>query len=308
MSRIYEALRKAEQDRAPNTLAELDGKPAGSIPRDEVRGDGAVPATEQIPPPTAWGGARPIPEYLRLDDLRQRCAKPRWTPDANRAVFSDTPHSKLVAEQFRTLRSRVYRLREKLPLRSLLITSALPREGKTFVAVNLAEAIVRQHERRALLIDADLRSSGLHLPLGAPPAPGLADYLRGEVDECSVIQRSCESDANFFFIPGGRPVSNPAELLANGRLKSLLERLAPVFDWIILDSPPALPVSDASVLAGVCDGVLLIVCAGLTPFDSAQKAYQEFRDKNLLGVILNRADEMRYAGYHYYAGDGKDKR
>ena len=308
MSRIYEALRKAEQDRAPNTPAEPDRKHAGPIPRDAVRGDGAVPTTEPILPPTAWGWARPVPEYLRLDDLRQRCAKPRWTPDATHAVFSDTPHSKLVAEQFRTLRSRVYRLREKLPLRSLLITSALPREGKTFVAVNLAEAIVRQHERRALLIDADLRSSGLHLPLGAPPTPGLADYLRGEVDEFSVIQRSCESDANLFFIPGGRPVSNPAELLANGRLKSLLERLAPVFDWIILDSPPALPVSDASVLAGVCDGVLLIVCAGLTPFDSAQKAYREFRDKNLLGVILNRADDMGYAGYHYYAGDGKDKR
>jgi capsular exopolysaccharide synthesis family protein len=223
-------------------------------------------------------------------------------------VFSDTPHSKPIAEQFRTLRSRVYQLREKLPLRSLLITSALPGEGKTFVAVNLAEAIVRQHERRALLIDADLRSSGLHLPLGAPASPGLTDYLRGEADEFSVIQRSCESDANCFFIPGGRPVSNPAELLANGRLKTLLERLAPIFDWIILDSPPALPVSDASVLAGVCDGVLLVVCAGLTPFASAQKAYQEFRDKKLLGVILNRADDMGYAGYHYYAGDGKDKR
>jgi protein-tyrosine kinase len=308
MSRIYEALRKAEQDRAPNTPAEPDGKSAGPIPRDEVRGDGGVPAAEPILPPTAWGWARPIPEYLRLDDLRQRCANPRWTPDANRVVFSNTPHSKQVAEQFRTLRSRVYRLREKLPLRSLLITSALPGEGKTFVAVNLAEAIVRQHERRALLIDADLRSSGLHLPLGAPPAPGLADYLRGEADEFSIIQRSCESDANFFFIPGGRPVSNPAELLANGRLKSLLERLAPVFDWILLDSPPALPVSDASVLAGVCDGVLLVVCAGLTPFESAQKAYREFRDKNLLGVILNRAEDMGYAGYHYYAGDGKDKR
>ena len=307
MSRIYEALKKVEQDRATNTPTEPDARPTGPNLGGVVGGDGAPPAAEAVLPPTASASATPR-EYLRLDDLRQRCVKPRWTLDPSRVVFSETPHSKLVAEQFRTLRSRVYRLREKLPLRSLLITSALPGEGKTFVAVNLAQVIVRQHERRALLIDADLRSFGLHRSLGAPSTPGLADYLRGEVDEFSIIQRNCESDANFFFIPGGRPVSNPTELLANDRLKSLLERLAPVFDWIILDSPPALPVSDASVLAGVCDGVLLVVCAGLTPFDSAQRVYQDFQDKNLLGVILNRADEMGYAAYHYYSGDGKDKR
>jgi capsular exopolysaccharide synthesis family protein len=227
--------------------------------------------------------------------------------DPNAIVFSIRARSNPAAEQFRTLRSRLYRLREKHPVHKLLITSVLPGEGKTFVAGNLAQAIVRQHERRALLIDADLRYSRLHLSLGAPSAPGLSDYLRGEADEFSIIQGSPQD--NLFLIPGGKPVSNPAELLGDGRLKSLLDQLTPVFDWVILDSPPTLPVSDAAVLAGLCDGVLLVVQAGETDSDLAQRACQEFREKNLIGVVLNRAQRAgAYEVYSYYAGDGKDKR
>jgi capsular exopolysaccharide synthesis family protein len=205
------------------------------------------------------------------------------------------------------LRSRLYRVRNTLPIRTLLVTSTLPGEGKTFVALNLAQAIVRQHECRALLIDADLRASRLHVPLGAPSGPGLADYLCGEADEFSIIQ--ADSKDNLFFIPAGRPVSNPAELLASIQLKNLLDRLAPLFDWIIVDAPPVLPVSDASVLAGMCDGVIFVVRAASTAFDLAQAAFQELQEKNLLGVVLNRAAEQDgYGAYSYYAGNGMDKR
>jgi capsular exopolysaccharide synthesis family protein len=198
-------------------------------------------------------------------------------------------------------------LREKKPIRTLLITSASKGEGKSFVALNLAQAIARQHERRALLIDADLRAPRLHVRMGAPSAPGLTDYLSGEADEFSIIQADAKED--LFFIPAGRPVSNPAELLANNRLKSLLGRLASVFEWIIVDAPPVLPVSDAGVLAGMCDGVIFVVRAGATAFDLTQAACQEFRENNLLGAVLNGADEeAMYGAYSYYAGNGFDKR
>ncbi len=142
--------------------------------------------------------------------------------------------------------------------------------------------------------------------MGAPSAPGLTDYLRGEADEFSIIQ--ADPQDNLFLIPAGRPVSNPAELLAGMQLKNLLDELAPVFDWIILDAPPVLPVSDASVLAGLCDGVILVVRAASTAFDLAQTACHEFREKNLIGVVLNRVEEeMTYGAYSYYAGNGKDK-
>lgn len=244
--------------------------------------------------------------YLRLEELRQRCAKPVWRPDPENMLFCEQSLSPC-AEQFRTLRSRLYKLRQERRLRTLLVTSTVPNEGKTFVTLNLAQAIARQHERSALLIDADLRCSRLHVPMGAPSSPGLADLLQGEADEFSIIQADVKS--NLFFIPAGTPVSNPAELLSNMRLRGLLDRLAPVFDWIIIDAPPVLPVSDAGILAGLCDGVLFVVQAGSTAFDLAQIACQDFREKNLLGVVLNRVEEgAAYGPYAYYAGNGRDKR
>jgi capsular exopolysaccharide synthesis family protein len=192
-----------------------------------------------------------------------------------------------------------------MPLRTILVSSALPAEGKSFVATNLAKAIVKQHERRALLIDADLRWSRLHLSLGAPQTPGLSDYLLGEADEFAVVQRGQFN--NLFFIPGGKVVSNPAELIASERMKELLRKMAPMFDWVILDSPPAVPVADASIMADMCDGVLMVVRSAATPYDMAQKAVQEFKQKHLVGVVLNDVEPREgYSAYYYqyYYGAG----
>jgi tyrosine-protein kinase Etk/Wzc len=178
----------------------------------------------------------------------------------------------------------------------------VPGEGKTFVTTNLAQAIIRQPDRRVLIIDADLRRARVHTLLGAPPSPGLTDYLRGEVDEMAVVQHGHEG--NLCFIPGGNEVTNPSELLLNGRLKKLIERLAPVFDWVILDSPPCLPVADATILADVCDGVLLVARAGSTPASTAQRACQEMQGKNLVGVVLNAVEEAHTYGTYYYQGYG----
>src|SRR5207245_6283549 len=131
------------------------------------------------------------------------------------------------------------------------------KEGKSFTSANLAQVIVRQHGKRALLIDADLRNPQLHELLGAELGPGICEYLRSETDELSILQRGTME--NLFFIPAGRNSGNQAELLANGRLKFLLSRLEPMFDWIIVDSPPAVLVSDTALIANYCDGVLLVV-------------------------------------------------
>ncbi len=158
---------------------------------------------------------------------------------------------------------------------------------------------MRQPDRRALLIDVDLRCSRLHMQLGAPIAPGLTDYLRGAADETAIIQHGMEG--NLCFIAGGNEVKNPSELLANGRLKILLDRFAPLFDWVILDSPPCLPVADASVLAEHCDGVLLVVRAGTTPAATVQRACQELKTRNVLGVVLNATDgASAYGSYSQY--------
>ncbi|MGH9738311.1 MAG: CpsD/CapB family tyrosine-protein kinase [Candidatus Acidiferrales bacterium] len=305
MSRIHDALKKAEQERIGVAATE------GAVPVPQQ--DGSEPAlTEEAPVAVATressadsSVSSPLlasQEYFHFDDLMARCTHPRWQFDPNVNVFSTGVNSR-GAERFRTLRSRLYQLRNNQPLRTILITSAVPAEGKTFVAGNLAQAIVRQPDRRALLIDADLRCARLHLPFGAPASPGLADYLQGKADEDAIIQ--CGGDANLCLIPGGNEVTNPSELLSNGRLSTLLNRVGSVFDWIILDSPPCLPVADSTILADLCDAVLLVVRAGVTPSDVAQRALQELRNRTIAGVVLNAVDEGHTYGSYYYGAYGE---
>ena len=309
MSRIHEALKKAEQERAAQhssdttqslfAPAKVVPAPIDPVTPSSAQATTAVDVMTEMPivaPPSASGN------YLRFDELRARCVKAKWHLDPNMNVFFNSDPATHGAEQFRTLRSRLYQLRGTQSLRTLLVTSSIPGEGKTFVANNLAQAIVRQPDRRALVIDADLRRPRLHLPLGAQLAPGLTDYLRGEADELHVIQHGQEG--SLCFIPGGSEVTNPSELLSNGRLKTLLERVTPVFDWVILDSPPCLPVADASVLADMCDGVLLIVRAGSTPSEVAQKACQELQGRNIVGVVLNAVEKNHLYDSYYYEGYG----
>jgi capsular exopolysaccharide synthesis family protein len=214
-------------------------------------------------------------------------------------LFMNGDDSARGTEEFRTLRSRLYHLREKMTLKKILVTSAVPREGKSFTSSNLAQVFVRQHGRRALLIDADLRAPRLHQMLGTTSDPGLSDYLTGKSDEFSIMQRGPLE--NLFFIPSGTGAADPAELVGNGRLKLLLQRVEPLFDWIIIDSPPAVPVSDASVLAKACDGVLMVVRSNSTPVDLARRARQEFPDEMLIGAVLNGTSEdaLPYARYYY---------
>lgn len=309
MSRIHEALKKAEEERA---VALQSASPALSVaPAIESSPDLAERAPEPVsipveviaPPISVFSQPSPAADYLRFDDIRARCARPGWRLDPNVNVFFNPGLSASGAEQFRTLRSRLYQLRASQPLRTLLVTSSIPAEGKTFTTVNLAQAIVRQPDRRALIIDADLRCSRLHVPLGAPVAPGLSDYLRGEADEMAIIQHG--DQGNLCLIAGGNEVTNPSELLLNGRLKMLLDRVSPVFDWVILDSPPCLPVADASLLADLCDGVLFVVKGGSTPAEVAQKSAQRLQGRNVIGVVLNSVEETRNYGSYYYQDYGR---
>lgn len=183
MSRIHEALKKAEQERATIATAETAVAPF----QVESAAEATVAPTRNNEMPLQSGDmlsrtvvtSRGSGEYLRFDDLRARCVHPVWHLDPNVNVFVNADSTTGGSEQFRTLRSRLYQMRSNQPLRTLLVTSSIPTEGKTFVTSNLAQAIVRQPDRRALIIDADLRRSRLHVPLGAPSSPGLTDYLRG---------------------------------------------------------------------------------------------------------------------------------
>jgi protein-tyrosine kinase len=295
MSRIHEALKKAAQERSAQSSVGADPNHAAV---EAVIQSPALSARQMTEPAVRDVLASDGTSFLRFDDLVKRCAHPEWRPGPRSSWFHLADNVKIGAERFRTLRSRLYQIAAARPLRRVMVTSSVPAEGKTFVAANLAHSIARQPDRRVLLIDADLRAPRLHSTLGAPSAPGLTDYLRGEADKYAVIQQGPEE--NLCFIPCGRDVSNPSELLLSDQMKELLELVTPMFDWVILDSPPALLVHDSSSLADLCDGVLFVVKAGSTSYETAEKACAEFRREKVLGVVLNHAEKsLGYGGYYY---------
>ena len=295
MSRIHEALKKAAGER--------QAQRAGSSPEginlsvdqlaDVALSDARVLAVE---PQARLGGTGF--ELNAFEEFVKKCPHPEWRINPRLSVFGHGENPAVGAERFRTLRSRLFQVASTRPLKRVVITSSVPAEGKTFVTANLAQSFARQPGCRVLLIDADLRASRLHLPLGAPESPGLTDYLKEEVDEAGVTQVG--GGGNLCFIPGGSHAENPSELLYSARMKQLLDKMSGMFDWILLDSPPALAVHDASLLADSCDGVLFVVQAGSTGFEVAEKASAEFREKNLLGIVLNRVEKSESHGDYYY--------
>lgn len=303
MSRIHEALKKAAEEKAAKIATEVHPEVA------EAPNEPNIPSKLKLAPIMLGPEAARAATSPRItadsngktafsyEELLKRCVQQEWRIDPFNSVFLNSKPGEGGPERFRTLRSRLYKIASTRKLKSVLITSGVAAEGKTFVASNLAQSIIQQPELRVLLIDADLRSSRLHLLFGAQSCPGLSDYLRGDADEYGIIQKGMTE--NLFLIPGGNLVSNPSELLLSDRMKQLLNTVTPVFDWIIIDSPPTLPVHDSTILADMVDGVLFVIRAGSTDAEIVERTAAEFQGKNLLGVVLNRVQKTDSYGEQY---------
>lgn len=290
MSRIHDALRKAEEERRHQEPGLPHNAPLQDATGDPWAVSEAPVASANAPETLVVGAAA---------DRVLHARKVAWKPKTGDCLPFNSKQRE-GTEEFRTLRSRLYQIRERQALKRLLIGSALPGEGKTFVAVNLAQAFAQQHECRVLLIDCDLRRSRVHSALGAPNRPGVSEYLRGDADEFAIVQQG--PITNLFFIPAGVHLENPGDLLASGRLRQLLTRLQPMFEWIVIDTPPALPVSDASIISQDSDGVLMVVSSGQTLCELGQRARREFQACPVVGAVLNRVPRSstygRYYGYY----------
>lgn len=282
MRTIRSARKSVELDETP--MPDFDAE----LERMEDSGTGPV-AVEEV---TRQGGpsesvVSPNSDTTVSDSLLVGCRWHSWVPDPDMTIAFGGKGLSRGAEEFRSLRSRLCSLRKEQNFKSILVASALPREGRSFVAVNLAQVLALQAGCRVLLIDADLRNPRLHSAFGTSSMPGFSEYLLQEAGELEILQKGRID--NLFLIPSGRPVQQGhPELVANGRLQLLMDQVEPLFDWIVIDSPAAIPVTDACLLADCCDGVLLVVRSHSTPFDIVQKARGRFREESLVGVVLNR--------------------
>lgn len=284
MSRIYEALRRADRERQ------------------------ASPASEggRIIEPMALQGVDELPS-LNGDHTLEIVVEQPWRPMI--PYLPSLAGRGAGVEQFRALRSRIYQARYEAPLKTILISSGMPSEGKSFVAANLAASLSRNGVNRILLIDGDLRRSTLHNLLGAPNTVGLSEYLAGTIELNAIMQRQRSPEEagetgvaslpNLTFIPAGKCSEISSELIANRRIEELLATVSSDFDWILIDSPPALVVTDAVELAHGADAVLLVARGAITRFDVAQKTQSVFGSARILGYVLNDIKDAARRGSYY---------
>jgi len=269
-------------------------------------------------PPTEErnGSARPITESLGYLDLNvnARAAVPLeiefagFLEKVQQIPFRVAPESHLIdldrlhempGEEFRSLRTRLNHIQGQQNIHTILVTSASPAEGKTFTAANLAMAQAQLAENAVLLADFDLRRPVVHNLFQAERSPGLSDYLLDGVPLENAIKRI--GNTNLYFLPAGSPVKNPLELLNLRQVKTLVQALPRIFNWVIIDTPPLLFSADANLLSTFTDGVLMVVRIGATTYDNVIRAMQSLCENNVLGIVANgaRASEL-YSKYTYY--------
>jgi protein-tyrosine kinase len=214
---------------------------------------------------------------------------------ASRLVFLTEPDG-IAAEKFRFLGVRLRQLRQNRPLKKILITSTIPEEGKSLVAANLAGVLARRKEK-VLLIEGDMRRPTLAQQFGVGRLAGLAEWLQSGMQTPSNIYRLGGPD--FWLLPAGNPPANALELMQSGKLSQLMAHLSTMFDWIIVDSPPLLPLADATVWVRFTDGTLLVTREGKTEKASLKRGLEALKKSDLLGVVLNDSSHVEHDYYYH---------
>jgi capsular exopolysaccharide synthesis family protein len=236
--------------------------------------------------------------YKQLDQLAQfkSIEIPHLTPgESVRFVDKES----LAAEKFRFLGVRLRQIRRERSLKKLLITGSLPQEGKSTVAVNVAGTLARKEQGKVLLLEGDVRRPSLSEMFGARELPGLCNWLEGAQRQVANIYFLEEQ--GFWIMPAGSSARNPLELLQSGRLSVLMDQLATLFDWIIIDSPPLLPLADTSVWSRLTDGILLVTRQGATEKRQLQRSLAVLDHKKLVGAVVNSSSSPDHEAYGYYS-------
>ncbi|MGO9228066.1 MAG: CpsD/CapB family tyrosine-protein kinase [Bryobacteraceae bacterium] len=220
-----------------------------------------------------------------------------------RLVFHTDPCSPS-ADRYRLLRMRLRELGSSGKLKTVLITSPLPNDGKSTVCLNLATALAEGGNKNVLVMEADLHQPALTGRLGLEAWSGLAECLEDTVDPQSAIRRI--DPLNWYLLPAGGSRANASELLQTAALSRVMSRILPHFDWILVDSPPVLPLSDATSLTRHADATLLVARAGRTAREAIEETISIIGRPRIVGMVLNgtSSSDRPYSKYYgsYYSG------
>jgi len=261
-----------------------------------------------------WASKNPPDDQMEvkevLESLKRRTSAEAKTEDeqfqncrmvqvgnGNRVIANNSNASKAALEAYRQLRTRLIRLQAKTELKSIAITSSIPGEGKSLTTMNLGLCYAHLPEERVLVIDADLRTGGLTSLLTKANGPGLAEVLAGNATPDEAIVST--SQKNLFVLPAGTVSTSPLELFSGPKWQALIEHCRGMFEVILVDTPPMLPLVDFEVISAACEGVVVVVRAHYGRRETLQQTSSSLDPKRLLGVVFNAA-EVRRSDYGSY--------
>jgi protein-tyrosine kinase len=312
MSRIHEALRRAGEE---ETAAEASTEVVAPLGGDSVTALAREPfpieldaqrkrrqPTEHASPVTVTTDAHEEDDSTAPQDTDPRAAdrERRHTLFeridarlAEKVVADDnmSPHSR---EQYRKLAAVLLDAQGTSGVRAIMVASAVPGEGKTLTASNLALTLSESYRRRVLLIDADLRKPTLHEVFRINAASGLTEGLDPSAQTKLVVR---QVSANLSVLPGGRPTSDPMAALTSERMRLLVDEAKESFDWVIIDTPPLMLLPDAHLLSSLVDGAVMVVKANSTPHAMVKRTTEIIGRNRVLGVVLNQAEAHAQAHY-----------
>jgi capsular exopolysaccharide synthesis family protein len=214
--------------------------------------------------------------------------------DESRLV-SVAEEGSLGAEKFRFLAVRLRQLRQNRPLKKILITSTIPQEGKSTVAANLACTLARRKQQKTLLLEGDLRRPNITNQLGIGRIPGVCEWLNGQSESINIYKLQ---GLGLWILPAGAAPQNPLELMQSGKLSVLMEQLESWFDWIVIDSPPVLPLADTSLWSRLADGIVLVTRKGTTEKQQLQRGLEAIEKSKLLGALVNSSANTAHSDYY----------
>jgi len=237
-----------------------------------------------------------LPHYRLTDNARRELLP---------AFVSDDPAA---TRQYHILTTRLGAIQSSNGLKSVMVTSSIPQEGKTVTAINLGVTMAQESSAKVVVVDCDLRQPAVHKYLGLKPGAGTTEVLTGKAFLEDAIVRF--EYPNLFVIPSGKKPMNPMEVMESAEMEHFLAELAKRFHFVIVDSPPVVPIADACVLAGMVDGVILVARARSTDRKVINQAIEDLSQGNILGIVLNDHQlKISKSKYHYgYTAHGREGR
>ena len=284
MGRIDEALRRSNVDAARGTGAPPP-RPSPWVFESHENWQEAH-RRSGAPPPVERPAGAPGTRLQRWPD---------GVPAAGRLVVSKNAEPLLV-ERFRSLAATLHQAQREQHVRSVIVTSPTPGDGKTYVAVNLALTLSDSFQGRVLLMDADLRRPSLHRVFDIPNAQGLSDALRTSADQAPAMQIT----DTLTLLPAGPPEPNPLGGLASSRMKDIVDQAVSRFDWVIVDAPPVGVLADGRLICEMVDAAILVVRAGVTRLEDLEAAAGMVGRDRILGIVLNAVAPTEIRGRDYY--------